>query len=345
MKRIVFVFILVISFLACKKEKEAQAPTSSQVIQASSIIVLNEGNFQWGNASLSLYNPNTKVVENDVFLRNNNQLPIGDVVQSMIQVGDLGYVVVNNSNKIRVIDLNNFHSLGSIEPFNSPRYILPIHQNKAYVSDLYEDKLYVVDLVNRSILKTIPTHGWTEEMVLVGDKAFVSQVDSSQVLVFDVVKDSLLKVISTNTSPQCLEVDVNQNVWVSCTGGLNSNLASLHQIDSDSLVIRKTLEQSSSSDFIGEIELNATADEIYYLTNEGIMKMNIQQTSLPTTPFIPHNNRNLYGFSINPLNNDIYLIDAVDYQQKGYVYRYLADGSLVDQFQVGIIPGDVFFKN
>lgn len=345
MKRLSFVFIAVFSFVACKKEKNPESPATSEVIKASSIIVLNEGNFQWGNASMSLYNAKTKVVENDVFKRNNNQLPIGDVVQSMIQVGDLGYVVVNNSNKIRVIDLNNFQSLGSIEPFNSPRYILPINQNKAYVSDLYENKLYVVDLANRSILKTIPTYGWTEEMVLVGEKAFVSQVDSSQVLVFDVVKDSLLKNISTNTSPQFLEIDVNQNVWVSCTGGVNSNLAALHLIDSDQLTVLKTLEQSNSADFIGEIEMNATADEIFYLASDGLMKMDIQQNNLPTTAFIPHNNRNLYGFSIDQSNNDIYLIDAVDYQQNGYVYRYSMGANLEDQFQVGIIPGDVFFKN
>ena len=34
-----------------------------------------------------------------------------------------------------------------------------------------------------------------------------------------------------------------------------------------------------------------------------------------------------------------YVADAIDYQQKGIVYRYSPEGELLDEFRVGIIPG------
>ena len=41
------------------------------------LFCLNEGNFQYGNATLSYYNPETQEVENEVFARANGYLQSG----------------------------------------------------------------------------------------------------------------------------------------------------------------------------------------------------------------------------------------------------------------------------
>lgn len=342
MNKLLLAIFISILFIACKKEKES-APVSEQIIQDADVIVLNEGNFQWGNASIDLYNSANQSIEHEVFKKNNNNLPIGDVVQSMVQLGEKAYVVINNSNKIRIINLKSLKSEGSIENLNSPRYILPINQSKAYVSDIYQDQLYVVNLSTQSIRKTIPTKGWTEEMVLVGKHAFITQVDSSQILVYHTDNDSLLRKISTNTSPYYLEVDVNEDVWVSCAGD-SSTPSALHKINASSLTIDQTIYASSSHDFIGEIELSPQKDILYFISATGIKRMSISNHSIPTQNWINANGRNLYGISVNPNNGEVYLCDAIDFQQHGIVYRYSESGILIDQFKVGIIPGDVYFK-
>ena len=48
----------------------------------SRLFITNEGNFQYGNATLSYYDPATKKVENEVFYRA-NAMKLGDVAQSM----------------------------------------------------------------------------------------------------------------------------------------------------------------------------------------------------------------------------------------------------------------------
>ena len=71
---------------------------------ANGTFVLHEGNFQGGNASLSFLNNFTGIMSNGVFTAVNS-IPLGDVGQSMTIWDDKGYIVVNNSGKIEVVDL------------------------------------------------------------------------------------------------------------------------------------------------------------------------------------------------------------------------------------------------
>jgi hypothetical protein len=48
--------------------------------------------------------------------------------------------------------------------------------------------------------------------------------------------------------------------------------------------------------------------------------------------------------TVSPKNGDVYVADAIDYQQQGMIYRYTEAGELVDEFYVGIIPGAFCWK-
>lgn len=336
------IFLLLISFLSCKTEKDSQEPVD---VQNSKVLIVNEGNFNFGNASLSMYNENAKSIENKVFQSNNLGRPIGDVVQSVLQIRSELFVIVNNSSKIEILDPLNLSAIASIQQLNSPRYIVAVDEFKAYVSDLYEDKIYVINPSARTIVKTIDTKGWVEEMVIVGDKLYATHVDSNQVWIFDTQNDKLITKINTNIQPQYIEFDQNNNIWVSCTGGFNGGKSALYHIDSKTDSVLNIFEADNSSQKIGEIEMNGSREQLYYLRDNGLYRININTVSAPTSPFIAQGSRLFYGFSVDPTTDEIYICDAIDYQQKGVVYRYDIAGNQVDAFKTGIIPGDVYFLN
>lgn len=334
-------FIFICHLFSCKEAEDAE-PIS---IDANSrqVLILNEGNYRSANASLSLYYPDKGELEHQIFRSNNLNRPLGDVVQSITKIDNKAYVVVNNSSKIEVIDLTDFSSIATISGINSPRYILPISNTKAYISDLYEDKVYILNPETYSITGTIDSKGWTEEMVMVNGMAFICQVDSSQVLVINTQNDSIIKKIHTNKSPSSIGVDQNGKVWVACTGGIQDTYPAIHKINSLNLQIENSLEWPNTDLSINHLSFGPEGRNIYYIMGD-VFQMDIRDSILSSAPLIESKGRNFYGLGIDPYNGDIYLSDALDYQQKGVVYRFDKDGSEVNNFKAGLIPSNFFFK-
>ena len=141
------------------------------------LFIINEGNFQYGNASLCYYDPATKEVQTEVFLRANG-FKLGDVAQSMTVRDGRGWIVVNNSHVIFAIDADNCRETGRIEGFTSPRYIHFVSDDKAYVSQIWDNRIAIVDPRRYEITGYIEVpdmamaSGSTEQMVQIGQYVY-----------------------------------------------------------------------------------------------------------------------------------------------------------------------------
>ena len=67
--------------------------------------------------------------------------------------------------------------------------------------------------------------------------------------------------------------------------------------------------------------------------------MDVDSRRLPARPVIESRGTKYYGLTVSPADGDIYVADAIDYQQQGIIYRYSGDGRLKAQFYTGVIPG------
>ena len=98
--------------VACSSDEE---PIPSPYATPNhALFVVNGGNFQSGNASLTLYDPAAKTSINEIF-RKANGYALGDVAQSMTIHGNTGWIVVNNSGVIYAVDLVTMLVKGRIE--------------------------------------------------------------------------------------------------------------------------------------------------------------------------------------------------------------------------------------
>lgn len=330
------------------------------------VFICCEGNFMYGNASLSFYDRDRKTCDNQIFFNTNN-FPIGDVLQSAKINGNELYLSVNNSGKIYVVDQNNMVYKHTIKGLVSPRYIEFIDETKAYVTDLYSPSIAVLDTRSFEVTKGIeigysPTGKpiGTEEMVRFGDYVFTcSWSFGNKIYKIDTRTDELVDSLTVTKQPNSLVLDPNGKLWVLSDGSyvgspIGKVPAALTRIDAATFRTEETF--TFSDDKISPSRLRIYGNDLFFVygkvvignieTSErfGVYRMNISATALPQTPFIEAGKRLIYGLGIDPSNGDIYFADAIDYVQKGIVYRYDKTGALIDSFKVGITPNHFCFK-
>jgi len=344
-KHSLYIFALfTVVFISCKKQEIGpQCPTCVEdvVVKYNDVLIGCEGNFGWGNATLSLYNPTDTSITNSIF-QNINGYALGDVLQSMTAHNGNLYVVVNNSGKIEILDTASYQKTASITGLTSPRYFCGINNTKAYVSDLYSNQISIIDLSSNTVTGNIVTNGWTEAMLLVNDKVFVCRPDTNFILQINASTDVIEDTIIVSKGPSSIVMDSNNKLWVLSSGGINEEQGELNQVDPVSNSIIQTMTFSDVNDSPNNLKIDPNGQSLYYLNN-GVQQLSIYDTSLPTISIINQNGALFYGLGISP-TNDIYVSDAVDYVQTGVVYRYDSTATLLHQFSVGIIPQGFWFK-
>jgi YVTN family beta-propeller protein len=332
--------LLVVS--ACRSDKPDVKP--EEQISASTgtgVFVTNEGLYQWGNASVSYIHFADNKVTEDVFEAANDR-PLGDICQSMELFNGKGYVVVDNSGKIEIVNPSTFQSVGSISGLTSPRYFLGVSTTKAYVTDLFSNSISVVDLTSNTKTKSIPCPGWTEELVLANSKVYVTNVRKKYLYILNTTTDVLQDSIEIGEASNSVKKDKNGKVWVLCSGKINASTApTLHRINpaNDEVELTLTFPLAANP---WRLDINGGGDTLYFL-NSGVYQFPIALTSLPTSPLIPEGGSLFYGLGIDPHSGVIYVSDAIDYVQKGKVFRYTPSGANIDNFNVGINPGEFCF--
>ncbi len=320
------------------------------------VFIVNEGNYLYGNSSLTYYDFETQKVINNLYSAANG-VPLGDIAYSMQIYQGKGYIVVNNSGCIHVVDANNLLHLGTIEGLPSPRNILFLGNNIALVSDLYARGISIVNTNTLEVTGKINTGGTslpfyqhpTENLIKIGGNIFTNCWSfDNKVLVISAETLSVIDSITVGIQPLAMVKDKNNNLWVINDGGYSGNpfgweKPSLMMINSTSLKVEKRMDFSSLNDLVGPITINTTGDSLYFIRNH-IYKMHIDESSLPSEPLILGNGNNFRTLSTDPLSGDLFIADAVDFLSEGRVYRYKSDGNPVDTINVGIIPGGFCFN-
>ncbi len=317
------------------------------------LFITNEGNFQYGNATLSYYNPTTKEVENEVFYRA-NAMKLGDIAQSMVIRDGIGWVVVNNSHVVFAIDINTFKEVGRITNLTSPRYIHFLSDEKAYITQIWDNRIFIVNPKLYKITGYIEVpnmtmeSGSTEQMVQYGKYLYVNCWSyQNRILKIDTETDRIVDELVVGIQPTSLVLDKNNKLWTITDGGYKGSpygyeAPSLYCIDAETFTIEKEF-RFRLGDSPSELQLNKEGDMLYWL-NDDVWAMSVDAERVPVRPFLDNKGTLFYGLTVNPNNGDIYVADAIDYQQQGKVYRYTNDGVLIDEFYVGIIPGAFCWK-
>jgi len=341
-------------FVSC--EKQDQGPTEQDLSFLHGNYILNEGAFGTSNASISFFDADSIKMENQIFFKK-NQRPIGDVLQSLVVWNDNGYAVVNNSQKIEVINMKTFVSQGVITGLSYPRYLLPISEDKAYVTNgAMAGHVMVVNLNTNLVVDSIGVGFGPEQLVQAGNYLYVGNsggwATDSTLTVIDIHTDEVLETVNIGQTPIALKLDKYDNLWILCKGKvvygsdwsiIEETSSELVKFNTSTRKIIERIEIGQTGDYFwpSRLEINGDRTVLYFLEADGIYSMSVNSNQMPSEPII---NKVFYGLAVHPQSNIIYGLEATSFTQNGFMFRYHSDGTLIDSFEVGVGPGSVVFN-
>jgi len=311
--------------------------------------VLNEGNFGFGNASVTFVSNDFTSIEQEVF-KNVNGIDLGDTAQSMFMFENYAYILVNGSDKIEIANRYTMEHAVTIEDIalKNPRYM--IENNRCgYVSiwgegpNPNDDAIVIINLDTNEVAQTIPIGFVPNKMLKLGNKLFVTLQGwypdiNDKVAVIDLTNNTLIQEIVVGDYPDSL-VSNNDFVYVLSGGKWGETGGKISKIDSNTLSVVQTLDFATDEN---PTNLLRNDDVFYYSLNGQIYKWDGISNTLPS---LGENglDGNFYSTTLN--NGFMYATDAGDFVSEGSLQVFdLSDNSNVQTLATGIIPNGVTFN-
>lgn len=333
---------------------------STPTIPDADVIVINEGNFSSGDASISTFNTVTDEVSLSVFT-GQNSFPFEAIIQNVVEYNNDSYAVCNAVDKVEVFNSETFASVATIQPnagdaiqFASPFSFAAVG-NKGYISNWgtfnnttfqFENSfLIVVDLTDFSIDSKIDLTVQPQHLLAIGNNIYIADVGGNTISILDTNTDTVTSTITVSNGPDRFLLDANDKLWVVCTSG------NLVRINTSTNTVEATISNVQVANFNTKAVMNNTKDKIYYMssefnsdfsaTNNVIYEMDITATSAPTNSIV--SGENFYALGVDE-DNILYVGITNAFQSNGKILRYNLDGTLIDEFICGRGPNGFIFR-
>ena len=330
--------------------------------------LLNEGNMGSNKCTLDYYDYSTGVYTRNIYGNANPSVPkeLGDVGNDIDIYGSRLYAVVNCSNKVEVMDVATTRRIGQIDIPNC-RYI-KFYDGYAYVTSYagpveinpdYEQLGYVakvdtatLEVVDRCIVGFQP-----DELDIADGKIFVANSGGymvpnyeNTVSVIDIATFREVERIEVATTLHRVICDSRGQLWISSRGDYYEEESKLYCYD-----IRKRRMVAELDVPVSNMHLDG--DSLYivsvgwsYITMQNEVTYAIVDTRSREkvcdnfiTDGTDKDIKIPYGIAVNPITKDIYVTDARNYVNPGYLYCFGSDGVQKWKVRTGDIPAHFIF--
>ncbi|OYQ34082.1 hypothetical protein CHU92_12155 [Flavobacterium cyanobacteriorum] len=353
-KLLLTAFALSVLFTSCSDDDNA-LPAPSGAYEGG-MLILNQGGFNAGNASVSFMG-NNAAVENNIFSSVNSGMLLGDTAQDIGLEGDRAYIVVNNSHKIEVVNRYTFRHIATIQTgLSNPRYIA-FANGRGYVtnwgngSSTTDDYIAVVDLASNSVVSSIPVAEGPERILAYNNKLYVAHKGGwgygNSITVINAANNTVATSITVGYVPEGMEI-ADGKLYVlgggvpSWAGTLPESTGSLYIISLGSDTVVSTMVFSG---MLHPNNLDIEQGSLYYTAGSDVYKMDVAATSFPSSALFNITQQGVYGVSAFAVRNSrIYIGDAADYSSNGKVYVHNLTGAPETSFTVGVVPAGFYFN-
>jgi hypothetical protein len=307
------------------------------------VLILNQGGFGQGNASVSYLSNDFVGFQNNIFSLVNPTKILGDTGQDVGLYDDLAFVVLNNSNKIEVVNRYTMAHVATVDSgLSNPRFI-------AFANGTTDDYVAVLNLSNYVVSSKIPVAEGPERILEFNNTLYVAHQGGfgfgNSISVINGNSDTVAATIEVGDVPNSFEVS-SGSLFVLCGGkpsyAATETAGKLVKINIANNTVSSSINFAAATH---PANLDIERNDLYYTVDSGIFKTNVTATTLPVSALFTATAQGVYGvYSFAIGNNAIYVGDAGDYNSNGKVYVYSATGMLNKEYTVGVIPAGFYFN-
>lgn len=318
--------------------------TSLHAQYSNGLIVTNEGNIGVSSADVSYIENNT--ITNNVYRTANNGEILGDVLQSLYFYDAKGFLVVNNSNKITIVNRSSFVKEVEItEEIDQPRYTT-IAEGKLFTTNTgYGQPSYVSvhDASSYQWITNITMPQSSEEIYTVGGSVYVMGAwygEGNQLVVINPTTSTIETTLTLENGLQGLRVKGNEVFALTS----NSTGTTLYKIDA---LTHTIVSQIKNTSLTNVTKFDLSENTIYLASGLNVYQVDQDLNTFGTTEIFRGQGTDSWGsgfYGFNVIDDYIYQINANEYVSPSTVYQYSLTGELTHQLTAGMI-GNHIYKN
>ncbi|MEJ8757930.1 DUF5074 domain-containing protein [Pontibacter sp. H259] len=347
-------FTSTFALTSCDSSADEEATFS---LTDNGVFILNEGNFGTPNGSVSYYHKGTEQFELDVFGKNNDDQLLGDVVQSMKYFDGRFFIVLNNSNKIEIVDHETFKSEGVVQGLQQPRYFVASTNGKGYVTEWVtygsRGRVSVIDLATYTVIKTIQVGFMPEQLLISNGKLYVANGGDNTLSVINTATDAVENTLQVTNGPSELVLDKNNQIWILSAGKVvykddwsgidytKTTPGALSRLSLTNMAVEATYTVPSNQSIPKNLSINGAGDKLYFNYQDKTYVHPIAASALSTTVVL---NRSFYGMEVDPETGNIFGSDENGFSGDGTVFIYSPAGTKLKEFKAGIAPNGFVFN-
>lgn len=345
-------FLAILLIAGC--QSNPAEPSGSIPTAPKGVYVVNEGNFQRANASLTFYVPDSNKAYQNVFTLANGR-ELGDTGNDIAIYGDKAYIVVSGSQKVEVISTIDHKSVGTLKlpGQRTPYGIVVLSDAKAYVTNLLDSSVTAFNPSTLQIVFDRLRVGANPQGIASSNgKIYVCNSGygyDNTLTVLNAGTGTLIKTIVIGDGPSEIGAGPNNVLVVKCDGrpdfanSANDTPGSISIINSENdVIISKTILPLVTYGHPGQMSVSSKGYG-YFSGKTGIIRFSYTPSTLNIegTPFSA---MQAYSLSIDDVTDHLYATDPKDFVQLGEVAIIDSKGIEIKRFTTGIIPGAIAFK-
>lgn len=330
--------------------------------------LLNEGNMGSNKSTLDYYDYSTGVYTRNIYGSANPDVPkeMGDVGNDIAIYGSRMYAVINCSNKVEVMDAATARRMGQIDipncrfirfwegyayvtSYAGPVVIDPEYRQKGFVAKVDTATMQVVD---RCIVGFQP-----DGLDIADGKIYVANSGGymvpnyeNTVTVIDLSTFKVLETVQVAINLEYCIADRYGNLWVSSRGDYYDIPPRLYCYDTRKRRMEKVLDVN-----VGNYWLDGDSLYVIAVDNretgaempDSYQIVNIATREVASECFITDGTEarihKPYAVAVNPVTKEIFVADARNYVNPGYLYCFGRDGVLKWSVRTGDIPAHIVF--